>query len=88
MLDAVAESRAAIEVNGDPYRLDLAPEWIQAARTRGIRFVISTDAHSTAALGNLKYGVHTARRGWMRRGEVLNALSVEEFARAVKPGAG
>ena len=85
VLDAVAESRAAIEVNGDPYRLDLAPEHIQAARARGIRFVISTDAHSTAALGNLRFGVHTARRGWLRRREVLNTLGAEEFARAVRP---
>jgi DNA polymerase (family 10) len=72
-------------VNGDPHRLDLAPEWIRAARARGIRFVISTDAHSTAALGYLRYGVHTARRGWVRRGEVLNALGADDFARAVRP---
>jgi DNA polymerase (family X) len=85
VLDAVAESRAAIEINGDPYRLDLAPEWAQAARARGIRFVISTDAHSTNGMHNLKFGVHTARRGWIRRGEVLNALSADEFARAVRP---
>jgi DNA polymerase (family 10) len=85
VLDAVAESRAAIEINGDPYRLDLAPEHVRRARQRGIRFAISTDAHSTGALHNLRFGVHTARRGWVRRGEVLNALSVDEFMRAVKP---
>ena len=85
VLDAVAESRAAIEINGDPYRLDLAPEHAQAARARGIKFVISTDAHSTAGLHNLRFGVHTARRGWIRRGDVLNALSADEFARAVRP---
>ena len=39
------------------------------------RFVVSVDAHSTRALHNLRFGVHTARRGWIRRGEVLNALS-------------
>jgi DNA polymerase (family X) len=85
VLDAIAESRAAIEINGDPYRLDLAPEHIRRARERGIRFVISTDAHSTNALHNLRYGVHTARRGWVRRDEVLNALPVDEFIRAVRP---
>jgi DNA polymerase (family 10) len=58
---------------------------VRKARQRGIRFVISTDAHSTKNLHNLRFGVHTARRGWVRRGEVLNALSVEEFARAVRP---
>lgn len=87
VLDAIAGSRAAIEINGDPYRLDLAPEHAQAARARGIKFVISTDAHSTGNLHNLRYGVHIARRGWIRRGEVLNALSADEFIRAVKPAA-
>jgi DNA polymerase (family 10) len=85
VLDAIAESRAAIEINGDPYRLDLAPEWAQAARARGIKFVISTDAHSTAGMHNLRFGVHTARRGWIRRGDVLNALGPDEFVRAVRP---
>jgi DNA polymerase (family 10) len=85
VLDAVAESRAAIEINGDPHRLDLAPEHAQAARARGIKFVVSTDAHSTGNLQYLRFGVHTARRGWIRRGEVLNALPVDEFLAAVKP---
>ncbi|MFO0577432.1 MAG: DNA polymerase/3'-5' exonuclease PolX [Polyangia bacterium] len=85
VLDAVAESRAAIEINGDPHRLDLAPEWTRRARARGIRFVISTDAHSIHGLCNLRYGVHAARRGWLRRGEVLNTLAAAEFAAVVKP---
>lgn len=87
VLDAVAESRAAIEINGDPHRLDLAPEWVQRARARGIRFVISTDAHSINGFSNLAFGVHTARRGWLRRGEVLNTLGAEEFLRVVRPAA-
>lgn len=85
VLDAAAASRAAIEVNGDPHRLDMEPSWIRAARARGLRFVISVDAHSVAELANLRYGVDTARRGWVRRGEVLNALTAEAFAREVKP---
>jgi DNA polymerase (family 10) len=85
VLDAIAESRAAVEINGDPHRLDLAPPWVRAARARGIRFLISTDAHATDELGNLRYGVAMARRGWVRRGEVLNALDVAGFARAVAP---
>ncbi|KYF61446.1 phosphoesterase [Sorangium cellulosum] len=87
VLDAVAGSRAAVEVNGDPYRLDMEPRWIKEARKRGIRFVISTDAHSTNALHNLRFGVGTARRGGLRRGEVLNALGPAAFKKAVRPAA-
>jgi DNA polymerase (family 10) len=85
VLDAVAGSRAAIEVNGDPHRLDLEPRWLRAARERGIRFVISTDAHAPSELDNVRYGVITARRGWLRRGEVLNTLPLEQFQAAVRP---
>ena len=87
VLDAVASSRAAVEVNGDPHRLDMVPRWLREARKRGVRFVISTDAHSTSQLRNVRYGVAMARRGWVRRGEVLNALPEAEFRRAVRPGA-
>ena len=85
ILDVIAESRAAIEINGDPYRLDMEPRWVREARKRKIKFVISTDAHSTGALNNVKYGVGIARRGWVRRGEVLNALGVKAFQKAVRP---
>jgi DNA polymerase (family 10) len=85
ILDVIAESRAAIEVNGDPYRLDLEPRWIREARKRKIKFVISVDAHSTGALHNLKYGVGIARRGWLTKREILNTLGVMAFQKAVKP---
>ncbi|HEY1371801.1 MAG TPA: PHP domain-containing protein [Candidatus Binatia bacterium] len=85
VLDAIAEARAAIEVNGDPHRLDLEPRWIRAARERGIKFLISTDAHSTAALRYLRYGVDMARRGWLTAGEVLNTLPLKNFLAAVHP---
>ena len=85
VLDAAAESRVAIEINGDPHRLDLEPRWIREARRRGIRFVVSSDAHSTSALANFRWGVDMARRGWVGRGEVLNTLPADEFRAAVRP---
>ena len=85
ILDVIAESKAAIEINGDPYRLDLEPRWVREARKRKIKFVISVDAHSVGALNNVKYGVAMARRGWVTKKEVLNTLSVSAFAKAVKP---
>ena len=85
VLDALASSRGAVEVNGDPQRMELEPRFLRMATERGIPVVLSVDAHSTAAFGYLRYAVATARRGWVRRGQVLNARPVEEFRRIVRP---
>jgi DNA polymerase (family X) len=85
VLDAAAESRVAIEVNGTPHRLDMEPRWQREALRRGLRFVVSTDAHSTAELQHLRYGIAMARRGLLQPADVLNTLPVEAFRRAVNP---
>lgn len=85
VLDAIAESRAAIEINGDPHRMDLAPQWVRLAKKRGIKLIISTDAHSTSDMGNLIYGIHLARRAGVRKSDVLNTLPQDEFADFVRP---
>jgi DNA polymerase (family 10) len=85
VLDALASSRGAIEINGDPHRLDLPPEWIRPARERGIPFVLSVDAHSTRGLDVLPFAAQMGRRGGLRRSEVLNTLDAEAFVARVKP---
>jgi DNA polymerase (family 10) len=85
VLDALAGSRGAIEINADPHRLDLPPAWIPAARARGLPFVISVDAHSTHGLGVLRYGITMARRGGLRKREVLNTEPADDFAARVRP---
>lgn len=85
VLDAAAESRAAIEINGDPHRLDLDPINARKAAARGLKFVLSSDAHSTNGLGMVKYAVAMARRARIRRSQVLNALPPEELAEIVAP---
>jgi DNA polymerase (family 10) len=85
VLDAIAEAGGVVEINGDPRRLDLEPRWVRAARERGIRFVISSDAHSVRGIEVFSWGVDMARRGWVTRDEVLNAQDVDAFAAAVKP---
>jgi DNA polymerase (family X) len=82
---AVASSRAAIEINGDPHRLDLDPINARAAAARGIPFVLSTDAHSTGNLVFLRWSVAMARRARIRKQQVLNALPPDEFAAKVRP---
>jgi DNA polymerase (family X) len=85
ILDACAVSRVAIELNGDPRRLDLPPELVPAARERGIPFVLGTDAHSTAELDNAGHAVFIARKGGIRRTEVLNVFDADSFAARVRP---
>src|SRR6185503_13012491 len=85
ILDVIAESGAAIEISGDPHRLDMEPRWTREARKRHIKFVISTDAHSISELQNLRFGVGLARRAGVRRGEVLNTLGAKAFQKAVRP---
>ena len=87
ILDVAAETATAIEISGSPHRLDLEPRWIKEARNRSIKFVISTDAHSITELKNLKFGIGIARRGGVRRREVLNTLSFKAFQRLVRPTA-
>jgi DNA polymerase (family 10) len=84
VLDALV-GRGAVEVNGDPRRLELEPRWLRAAGARGIPVVLSVDAHSVRDLGVLRFAAGIARRGWVRRGAVLNALPLEPFRRAVRP---
>jgi DNA polymerase (family X) len=85
VLDALAQGGGAVELNADPYRLDLPPEWIPAARKRGIPFVVSVDAHSSRGFGVLPYGVTLARRGGVTAAEVLNTLSADDFCARVRP---
>jgi len=85
ILDAVAESRAAIEINGDPYRLDLDPINARKAVARGIPFVLSSDAHSVRGLRATRFAVGMARRARIRKRHVLNALPPDELAAAIRP---
>jgi DNA polymerase (family X) len=86
VLDAIEDSAVAIELNGDPHRLDMDPTRARVAARRGARFVLSSDAHSTTGLGNIEYAVAMARRARLRRSDVLNTLETGEFAEIVRPG--
>lgn len=81
-IDALAREAArtgtALEINAHPYRLDLNDRHVRRARELAATIVISTDAHATDQLDLIMFGVLTARRGGLRRGDVLNTRSVEE----------
>jgi DNA polymerase (family X) len=85
IFDAIATSRAAIELNGDPYRLDLDPVNARTAAARGIRFVVSSDAHSIRGLKAVRWAVAMARRARIRKAQVLNTLPPDELAGHIAP---
>jgi len=73
-----------LEINASPERLDLHGPLIRSARAKGARFAISTDAHHPKHLESMRYGVVTARRGWLGPADVMNTLAVEAFAAALR----
>ena len=75
--EAAAANGTAIEVNANPARLDADGEFVRAAVEAGATIAVNTDAHSPRELDNARYGVHTARRGWARAADVLNARSLD-----------
>jgi DNA polymerase (family 10) len=78
-----AARRVCFEVNASPERLDLPGPLIRAAKAKGCRFTISTDAHRQAHLKNMPFGVVTARRGWLEAADILNTRKLAEFKTAI-----
>jgi DNA polymerase (family 10) len=74
-----AERGVFFEINASPERLDLPSQLVRTAKRKGCKFTISTDAHRPAHLYNMRYGVITARRGWLEASDVMNTRSTAEF---------
>jgi DNA polymerase (family X) len=75
-----AETRTALEINSQPDRLDLRDVHARVAAQAGVLVPITTDAHSTAALGYRELGVAQARRAWLTKEQVLNTRPWRELA--------
>jgi DNA polymerase (family 10) len=74
VIDAAAERGVAVEINAHPHRLDLDPAGLRHGLAKGMKTSVNPDAHETAGLADIAYGIDTARRGWCTAGDVLNAL--------------
>jgi len=88
VIDAAAELGVAIELNANPHRLDLDWRYCKYAREKGVKIAIGPDAHRIEGLADVRYGVGVARKGWLRKEDVLNTFSAEEllaFARKRRP---
>jgi len=74
-----------LELNGNPERLDLCDRHVKLAKDRGMKIVISTDAHHPDHFEYMRYGVMTARRGWMEKKDIVNTYPPAKLLASLRP---
>src|SRR5450755_2190813 len=84
ILTAAAKHKVAMELNAYPDRLDLNDVHLRQAKQQGVKIVINTDSHHTSHMEKIRYGILQARRAWLTKDDVLNALPAQKFAKAMK----
>jgi DNA polymerase (family 10) len=84
VLEAAARTGTALEINAYPGRLDLNDINARTAKDMGVKMSINTDAHDPKMLLNMKYGVNVARRAWLEKKDLLNAMSLHELMNTLK----
>jgi len=83
IIDCAARTGTWIELNCSTWRMDLDWRWWHRARDKGVKCVINPDAHRIAQFSTLRHGVTLARKGWLRREDVLNTLPLAEIKKAL-----
>jgi DNA polymerase (family 10) len=78
VIDCAVAHDVAIEINANPHRLDM--DWRHSfyAHKKGLKIVISPDAHSVSGIDDLKFGVNVARKGWWTKADVINTWPLEK----------
>jgi len=84
ILDRAAQRGVIVEVNGNPERLDIKDAYVRMAVERGVKLAVSADSHSVSELSYVDFAVATARRGWARKSDVVNTLSLDAFVKRLK----
>lgn len=84
LIKAAKETGTVLELNANPNRLDLAPEYLEMAMKEGVPLVINTDAHRTDELENMGVGIGTARRGWVEPDLVINTWTLDQLLSFLK----
>lgn len=79
VFQVAAGEGVVLEINANPHRLDLDWREIRAARAAGARFAINPDAHHVSGYDHIRYGIGTARKGWLTKKDVINTLPVEKL---------
>lgn len=84
IVEACVRNNVCLEINCQPDRLDLPDIYCRSAREAGICFALGTDAHSVEGLRLMPLGVTVARRGWLRKEDVLNTKTITELRKHLK----
>jgi DNA polymerase (family 10) len=84
VIDAAAETGTIIEINANPWRLDMDWRWWKLAKEKGVKTSINPDAHSTRSLQDVFYGVRIARKGWLTKTDVVNCLPLAKVEGALQ----
>jgi DNA polymerase (family 10) len=84
IIDCAARTGTWIELNCSSWRMDMDWRWWHIARDKGVKCVINPDAHRIAQFATLRHGVTMARKGWLRRGDVMNTLSLAEIRKVLR----
>jgi len=79
VIDACAANGVAIEINANPYRLDIDWNWIPYCLEKNVMLSINPDAHSMDGIDDIRYGVIAGRKGGLTKEMTLNAKSIVEF---------
>ncbi|MGJ8694783.1 MAG: DNA polymerase/3'-5' exonuclease PolX [Verrucomicrobiaceae bacterium] len=79
IIDCAAETRTVIELNCNPWRLDMDWRWWRSARDKGVLCSINPDAHATDQFQFLAFGVRLARKGWLERDHIVNCKTLSEI---------
>jgi len=84
IIDAAAATGTIIELNASPWRLDMDWRWWKLAKAKGVRTSINPDAHSVHGLQDLFFGIRSARKGWLERGDVVNTLPLGKIEKLLQ----
>lgn len=79
LIQLAKETNTALELNANPNRLDLAAEYLRKAQEAGVKLLINTDAHKLDTLKHMEMGVSAAKKGWIKKSTVLNALDKNDL---------
>ena len=83
VIDACAATGTWIELNANPYRLDMDWRLWSHAKSKGVKCVINCDAHRKEHAGFLRLGAHIARKGWLEKRDVINTLPLKDLMKAL-----